>query len=629
MKRIWMIICSCLFLWMPSVWADEVDYSIPNYEGNLVIHEDNSADFVETVTYHFDSDYKGQILTLGKAGKLPKGFSIEENPEVTAKVNNRSADIRTEVSDLGDGYQAKIYNSGRDGDKVVVRVHWKLKQILQAYQDIAELNWIPISDWDETLRKVDFTVTTDKSFSKSKLWVHRGYFSPTTNISLSGNSYRFSSQNVSGQLEIHAYWDKGILSSNLLSSKTGLKQVLAVEEGIRLGQEKRNQFYKVLLPSVGAVLLVLGGITHLRFRRWVNPFGKDSKHLHLYEYPQDLAPLVLAEAVYDLNLSYPGRSSLADQSISFERMIQASLLDLIDRKALALEEVSGKVYLKRQDAVAVSAFEDDLISMALGRDGSCALDNLFEDYQFDDNRVKTLKKQYSGSELENHLNQLGDSFTSRYERQLEKIDRSVDREIKTLGLESLYREVSRKEHSMAWVSGVSFILVVLLCLFAGGYMAMKGQAIFNLYLFEFVLALVGAVLAFQFSKPYLDHGVLTAEGQLTAKAWVGFVNMLRDINSFDRVDLEGVVVWNRILVYATLFGYAKQVEQYLTVHQISLPQDFDLAYHQTAAIIGVRSGLMTQSFTSATSASHFSVSTSGSSGGGFSGGGGGGGGGAF
>lgn len=629
MKKILMFLLTVISLLGIPVLADDVDYSIPSYDGQLVIHEDNTADFRQTITYHFDSSYNGQIVTLGEAGKVPENFEIDSQPQVQAFTNGKKQTVSTSVKDLGDGYELKIYNGGVTGDTVKVVVDWKISNILFAYQDVAELNWIPISDWDESLRKVDFTVTTDKAFNQSKLWVHRGYFSPATKISLSGNSYRFSSQNVSGKLEIHAYWDKGILSSDLLSSKTGLKRVLAVEESIRSGQEKRNQFYKVLLPSVGAVLLVLGGITHLRFRRWVAPLGKDSKHLHLYEYPQDLAPLVLAEAVYDLNLSYPGRSSLADQSISFEHMIQASLLDLIDRKALLLEKVAGKVYLKRQESVVVSDFEDELMKMALGKDGSCTLDALFEDYQFDDSRVKSLKKQYSGSELEDRLNRLGDSFTSRYEQQLETIDRSVDREIKTLGLESLYREISNKEYLTSWIAKLSFILVALMCLFAGGYMAMKGQAIFNLYLFEFVLALIGVILAFQFSKPYLDHGVLTAEGQLTAKAWVGFVNMLRDINSFDRVDLEGVVVWNRILVYATLFGYAKQVEKYLTVHQISLPSDFDLAYHQTAAIIGMRSGLMTQSFSSATTASNFSISSGGSAGGGFSGGGGGGGGGAF
>ena len=44
----------------------EVDYSISHYDGVLEIHNDNSADFIQKITYQFDSSYNGQIVTLGE-----------------------------------------------------------------------------------------------------------------------------------------------------------------------------------------------------------------------------------------------------------------------------------------------------------------------------------------------------------------------------------------------------------------------------------------------------------------------------------------------------------------------------------------------------------------------------------
>lgn len=67
-----------------------------------------------------------------------------------------------------------------------------------------------------------------------------------------------------------------------------------------------------------------------------------------------------------------------------------------------------------------------------------------------------------------------------------------------------------------------------------------------------------------------EHGTITAEGQQCVQAWVSFTNMMRDIDKFDKVDIQGVVVWNRILVYATLFGYAKRVQNTLILMLSSL-----------------------------------------------------------
>ena len=100
-----------------------------------------------------------------------------------------------------------------------------------------------------------------------------------------------------------------------------------------------------------------------------------------------------------------------------------------------------------------------------------------------------------------------------------------------------------------------------------------------------------------------------------------------EIARLDKAELESIVVWNRLLVYATLFGYADKVSHLMKVHQIQVENpDINLYvaygwhsmfYHSTAQ--------MSHYASVANTASTYSVSSgSGSSGGGFSGGGGGG-----
>ena len=66
-----------------------VDFDILSYQGDLNIHADNTAIFKETITYRFGDDYNGQLVGLGKAGKMPEGFDIDPDPTVQVSKNGR------------------------------------------------------------------------------------------------------------------------------------------------------------------------------------------------------------------------------------------------------------------------------------------------------------------------------------------------------------------------------------------------------------------------------------------------------------------------------------------------------------------------------------------------------------
>ena len=103
--------------------------------------------------------------------------------------------------------------------------------------------------------------------------------------------------------------------------------------------------------------------------------------------------------------------------------------------------------------------------------------------------------------------------------------------------------------------------------------------------------------------------------------------MLRDIAHLDQTELESIVLWDRLLVYATLFGYAKKVSKLMKVRHIQLENpalNLYIAYGWHAQF-HASTAQIKQYTAVANTASTYSVSSgSGSSGGGFSGGGGGG-----
>ena len=63
----------------------------------------------ETITYRFGDDYNGQLVGLGKAGKMPEGFDIDPDPTVQVSKNGRIIqNVSFYTMEEEDGYKVKF-----------------------------------------------------------------------------------------------------------------------------------------------------------------------------------------------------------------------------------------------------------------------------------------------------------------------------------------------------------------------------------------------------------------------------------------------------------------------------------------------------------------------------------------
>ena len=320
------------------VKADEVEYSLPSYVGHLSIHDDGNATFTQEVTYDFDSDYKGQYVTLGKIG----GYSIMDDPKVSATVNGKEkTDITVEKTDSYEGVKLKVYNSGSDGDRVVLKVTWQIQHLLNLYSDIAVLNWFPISDWDKGFGQVDFTVD-GLDASQGELYAHAGYFGKDPQVKRTSTGYQVHVDNLpaSGKLELHAYWPmtSALRENNqaYLLNKTNKADFLKKEADIKKSKENFRRIFYVILPLVILSFVLIGIFCYLivLYSTRMPSFPRDAR---LYEAPQNLAPLVLAKNVYNQSFDKTGLKEETGP-LKFKYMVQATILDLIDRGHLTYRQ---------------------------------------------------------------------------------------------------------------------------------------------------------------------------------------------------------------------------------------------------------------------------------------------------
>ena len=75
-------------------------------------------------------------------------------------------DVLSYTKEEEDGYKVIILNPGNAGDTVRVTVTWQLSNILFLYNDIAELNWQPLTDSSGDIKDLEFRVTSDSPAEK-------------------------------------------------------------------------------------------------------------------------------------------------------------------------------------------------------------------------------------------------------------------------------------------------------------------------------------------------------------------------------------------------------------------------------------------------------------------------------
>ena len=639
MKRRLVCIISVLFLvslMMPfQAWAKEIDSRIEQYTGRLEIRPDNTATFVEEVTFVYEDPYNGQYITLGRAGKMPSNFQIESNPSVEIETNGKAKEPESiEEVPIEDGKKLKIYNSGNSGDRVKIRITWQLKNLLFLYPDVAELNWIPISDWEVGMDHISFVVTAPLDTS-ARLVAHTGFFQKDPEVKKIANGFEvtFDSLGSGRHFELHGIWSRSLFDPSLKNDSAVANQRAVFEKQeqdiVRKTVFYQNLVYKIL-PVVFLVIFVISIYYLIRYFKVTRQKTSFSDQARLYEVPQDLPPMLVALNIYDVDIEKVGPVQGKKGRLLFSNLIQATLLDLVDRGNLkyVTEGQSRRLEIVHYEGMA--GFELTFVEMVFGDKSSVEPDTMFSTYQIDKKILKGVKDKDEEAEVRKE----GSDKRYRFIKDLRKLSNEIKEEEQRLGLHPHFRGLNKEEEKIRNRGCLFYLFAFLLLMFSLiGFGLLFGEFFWH-YSLGFLLALIIGIplnaLVNKRSKNLLNEDFIDEVVE-----WRSFANMLRDIAKFDKTEVEGVILWNRLLVYATLFGYAKQVSKMMKVQDIHLENEelerFVLTNQSLHFAGGVN--LLNSYVQTASSASTFSISSGSDSGGfdggGFSGGGGGGGGGSF
>lgn len=637
-KSLRFVLVLIVVLLVPSV-AYARSYSIDEVRIDATVDREGALAVEETRTFSFDGSFNGVYWNLVKGeyeGRniVPRIEFVGEKVAGNVKAFERTdseEDGTYRVTDRGSYDELKIFSAHGDEDvQFVIGVTYP--NMVSRWEDVAELYWKFVSDgWDEPSDNVTCVVrlpvpqgevvTPEENV---RAWGH-GPLDATVEIDGSAVVYKVPGVGTSEFAESRITFPASWVPKAQQLSQVRLQSILSEERRWADEANAQRERARMLVGGSTAAMAVvpiasLATFAALLFRyKRAHKATFDDKYFR--DVPSDDHPALLGAIFRD------GTPASAD--------FTASLMRLVDTGKIRLDKVDyteqgrrGRIK-ERQDyrLLALNRIEGGLrgddVAAACDRIDRATFAFLFQTVAGHHDQKKGLKgpegQEYVlGSyfaevarthpqSYENGYNNWVTSVTSSMEtRRFTKDDEKSGRGL-VIGLTVTCFAVSSALFVVGLFCGADPLL--LLCLFALGL----------------VVGALGIVLATRL-KPMSREAIEIKAKLVALRRW------LKDFTRLDEAVPTDVVLWNKLLVMATVLGVADDVIRQLKVAMPRLLEDpgfYAYGWFYRDRHIGTPADTMASSFGQAHSVSaaklaESSSSSGGGGGGGFSGGGGGG-----
>lgn len=553
MKKVIFFIIS-LFIFSINLYAvSNINYKIDDYivdaridiSGNMVVREvikvkgsfngyirdlkyknSNNKVFDKSIdSFYGSSIYDASNIEVKKVGTVNYDKELDFNvfdQSINEFTMNDSCTVNKgcyEKSDITDGVSLKMYNE-TNNSSTYFYIEYLLGNVVVMHEDIAEVYFNFVGDmFDDDINKYKLRVVLpDKTKELVRVWAHgplNGNVSPIKDE----NGYYYG-----GYLEINDLYSNTPVDMRLTFDKNLIlvdhpylkkSEVLALDkilevENLRADkankEREKAKFFMYGSYALGSVYLVL---LVLLFVYIYIKYDKELKTNFDMEYNREFIN------DYDVtNIEY-----LFDKKIT-EKAFSTSILNLIYKKNIKIEQIDKKDYkLIKVNTDNVSESEEYLMKMIFDNIGNKEYVLL--------SQIKKYAKEVHGTTSE---------FLTSFTTWQNKV---TSESIKNNFYES---------NTKIKVLGVLFSLVGYLVFYVMG--RFNGFNLFSIIIF--ICALVFMIYVLIFNKR-------TKRGAEDYQKWKAFKRFLEDFGRFDEKELPEIVLWERYLVYANIFGIADKV----------------------------------------------------------------------
>lgn len=573
-----------------DVKADK--FTVKNYDVTVDIKKDGNADLTQKIVYDFQGDYHGVYYNQDL-----KGIKGASDPVVTynngagAKtlVNNDSNQNDTvKVTRTDNSMDMKVYHAV-DSEMVTYTYKYQLYGVITNYLDTAELNWKIIGNgWDNDLNNIKLTLNfPEKNITQLQAWTHGPLAGHTEVDKENGQVVMTLDELPANQsVESHVIFPTTVTADNKnVVNKKAKARILAAEkskaEAANARRQREKNFYWIMMAIAGVVIVIIYLYQFIKLHK--NPGQKHQIPTplhHFFDEPEFIPSFT--EVILD-------RQSKANSN-----SLTADLLNEVGYRRMKIDKI-GKDYQITALVPPTNEFFKYLIEKIGDGKSVC---------------LKDIRKFARGND---------DKMTKKFDKWAK--DAAKGRE-KYLDLSNMNLVDSFKSSTIAVDIVLGIMLMISLILSS------------KVLLSSAILVVIGLVAWIPYAiikkkiTPYTDLG------EEEVNKIRAFKRMLEDIDDIKMAEVGDIILWERFLPYAVIFGVSDKVIKALKVNfGADVVNNSAIAYYYigSSSFLNSNTGFQT-AFTGAISAGGSSSISGGS--GGFSGGssggfGGGSGGGAF
>lgn len=488
-------------------------------------------------------------------------------------------------------YQPSVY-------KRASLVTYTLKDLVVVHNDIAELAHDFIgTDYQEDISNLIIRINLPSSSKELRIFSHGPLNGKNRIIDDKSVEITYETLDKENAVDGRVVFDKSIVpNATKKSNVDGLGKILEVEKEranyankLREAARKREKMLQTLAIIMeillGIWLIGLIVIVYKFYNKNDKEYRSEFNGKYFRDFPEEYTPSTVS---YLMNKSI--------NNLSFN----AGILDLIRKKAITIEEVTidkkGLFKNKQQkdyklsrnmnfNLDTLSTSEKKLFNLLIGTvgNGDYVILGDMKEFSKDYNNAKRLISDY-------------DSWRYACESEAET--------------EEFY-ENTKKEKTNCILYSLIFIPITFLALLCGSNM---GRVL--------LMDLFGILAIIYFSSATKR----TKKGNEQYHKWKGLKNFLADFGRLDEKDLPEIKLWERYLVYATMFGLAAKVQNAMKMNlermNYSDNIDFTYLYFDNYYFSNSMTNAVNSSLSSArgTISTHELASSSDSSSGGYGGG---------
>lgn len=604
MKKVLITIISFFLLPIVSL---AVDYDIDHYYISANVLENGDMEVAELIVLDGEfNGYERDILYRNSYTDTLLNATDISDVEIYAKyVSDVSFDTFNEefdeftkvssayngakamytASDLYDGYRFRMYYPA-DNESVAFLIKYTLQDVVIMHDDFAEVYWTFIgNDFADPINDLQIKLLLPGIDNSDyfRIWAHGEVNGEVNFANTSSNSGLLATSNkVSAYTptDVRCTFDKSLVSSDIDKYSTETftdiierETVLADEQNEKRLSEKHKYYGSLAFTIILYIYIIISWIyVYIKY-------DKERKTTFNMQYNR--------EFIDDYNVEVV--DYLMNRNIT-ENALSASVMNLIYKKNIKAEKLSD--------------VKDGYLFTLENRDNLNDTENMLVDFLF--NKVGN-GSQFSTKDLKKYASSTKtcNSFMNSYTAWKNQVIKD--------GKEQGFFETKKP---YLWFSLIALIASILLFM----YLSVNNIVMFIGYLALFI-SIIYLIYTIAFSKR-------TEKGGDHYAKWKAFKNFLNDFGNFSVKELPEIILWERYLVYATVFGLADKVEKAMNV-KIKEISPADMAngtymYHDHLFDIYLANSInraMHSAITSSQSAiTRDSVSSSMSSGGGFGGG---------